>query len=140
MRQVAGDAHPAYLHALVDLRLARALLARPSRPSRDAEVRWDERRAIEQIDAAIHQIREAAIDDGKRLEDHPPVDVRQRRPDRIRTAIALLDKVSRNIDDREDNAFARGLRNRALGHIRAAIRFSREAVADRREALEDGRR
>lgn len=134
---VGGPAHPAYLHALVDLRFARALLARPTR---DAEVRWDARRAIEQIDAAIHQIREAAIDDGKRLDDHPPVDVRQRHRDRIRAAIQLLDKVARNIDDREDNAFARGLRNRALGHIRAAMQFSREAIADRREALEDGRR
>jgi hypothetical protein len=122
-------AHPAYLHALTDLRMARALLMRPAR---DAEVKWDENRAIARLDAAIREIREAAIDDGKPIEDHPPVDARLRHRDRIRAAIDLLDKAARDIEEREDNGFARGLRGRALGHIRDAVRFSREAIEDRR--------
>lgn len=120
--------HPAYLHALSDLRAARWLL---QRPTRDAEVRWDEGRAIAEIDAAIREIRDAAIDDGKPIEDHPPVDANLRHRDRIRRAVDLLDKAARDIEERETNDFARGLRNRAVGHIRVAIRFSREAIEDR---------
>jgi hypothetical protein len=109
--------------------MARALLMRPTR---DAEVKWDENRAIAKLDAAIREIREAAIDDGKPTEDHPPVDARLRHRDRIRAAIDLLDKAARDIEEREDNGFARGLRGRAIGHIRDAVRFSREAIEDRR--------
>jgi hypothetical protein len=122
-------AHPAYLHALSDLRMARALL---QRPTRDAEVRWDENRAIAKLNAAVREINEAAIDDGKPIDDHPPVDARLRHRDRIRAAIDLLDKAARDIEEREDNAFARGLRARAVGHIRDAARWCREAIEDRR--------
>lgn len=125
----APAAHPAYLHALSDLRTARALL---ERPTRDAEVKWDEHRALGQIDAAIREIRDAAIDDGKPVGDHPPVDAHLRHRDRIRAAIDLLEKSARDIEEREDNAFARGMRGRAIGHIREAIRASREAIEDRR--------
>ncbi len=127
--QAGPAAHPAYLHALSDLRTARALL---QRPARDAEVKWDENRAIGRLDAAIREIKDAAIDDGKPLEDHPPVDARLRHRDRIRSAIELMDKAARDIEEREDNGFARGLRGRAVGHIREAVRFSREAIEDRR--------
>lgn len=127
--QVGPAAHPAYLHALSDLRMARALL---TRPARDAEVKWDENRAIGKLDAAIREIKDAAIDDGKPIEDHPPIDARMRHRDRIRAAVELLDKAARDIEQREDNGFARGLRGRAIGHIRDAARWSREAIEDRR--------
>jgi hypothetical protein len=123
-------AHPAYLHALSDLRTARALL---ERPAHDAEVKWDENRALGQIDAAIRAIREASIDDGKPLSDHPPIDAKLHHKDRIRSALELLDKSAKDIEEREDNGFAKGMRGRAVGHIREAIRFTREAVEDRRE-------
>jgi hypothetical protein len=122
-------AHPAYLHALSDLRMARALL---ERPTRGAEVKWDENRAVGQIDAAIREIRDASIDDGKPLSDHPPIDLKGHHRDRIRTAVDLLDKSAKDIEEREDNAFAKGMRGRAVGHIREAIRFTREALEDRR--------
>ena len=126
----AGPAgHPAYLHALSDLRMARALL---TRPARDAEVKWDENHAIAKLNAAIREINEAAIDDGKPIEDHPPIDARLRHRDRIRAAIDLMEKAARDIEQREDNGFARGLRGRAVGHLRDAIRWSREAIEDRR--------
>ena len=67
---VAPAKHPAYLHALTDLRHARAFLARPA----GIVVKWDENRAIRELDAAIKEIKEASIDDGKNLDDHPPVD------------------------------------------------------------------
>ena len=49
---------------------------------------------------------------------------RQHRPPRRNTA--------RDIEQREDNGFARGLRGRAVHHIREAVKFSREAIEDRR--------
>ena len=57
---------PAYLHALSDLRAARHYL-------NDGwawePVRHDDNAAIRQIDAAINEIKQASIDDGKGLND-----------------------------------------------------------------------
>jgi hypothetical protein len=58
--QVPGP-HPAYLHALSDLRLARAYLDQIAWPP----VQRDEEHAIREIDAAIGEIKQASIDDGK---------------------------------------------------------------------------
>ena len=120
--------HPAYLHALSDLRHARALLEKPAR----ADVKFDEQRAIREVDAAIHEIREAAIDDGKPLEDHPPIDVGMKHGDRLRRAMELLAQSARDIDEKEDNTYAKGLRRRANEHIRKAEKDIREAIHDRR--------
>jgi hypothetical protein len=121
-----GD-HPAYLHALTDLRYARFLLARPARP----EVAWDESAAIREIDAAIREIKGAAIDDGKPLEDHPPIDANVGHRDRLRNAMDLLHKSAADIEQREDNGWAHGLRGRAIGHIRGAEQAVRNAFQDR---------
>jgi hypothetical protein len=56
---------------LSDLREARWLIEH--RPGDWAQTA-DEVEAIRQIDAAINDIKKAAIDDGKNLNDHPPVD------------------------------------------------------------------
>jgi tetratricopeptide (TPR) repeat protein len=121
--------HPAYLHALSDLRLARALL---ERPVHDADVKWDENRAIGRVDAAIREIKQASIDDDKPLSDHPPVDAHVRHRDRLRQAAELLAKAARDIEEREDNGYASGLRARAIEHIRGAERAIRDAIQDRR--------
>src|SRR5215475_4932784 len=77
--------HPFYLHALADLRSARHNIVRANG---DDAVRWDESRAIIDIDAAIRKIKEAAIDDGKDLDDHPPVDAREPYAGRLHRALA----------------------------------------------------
>src|SRR5471032_299417 len=62
--------HPAYLHALSDLRAARWMLEhRPGDPAVSAQ----EDVAISEIDGAIAEIKRAAIDDGKDIHDHPNV-------------------------------------------------------------------
>src|SRR5579862_3958299 len=71
--------HPAYLHALSDLRAARWMLEH--RPG-DAAVSGQEDVAITEIDAAIGEIKRAAIDDGKDIHDHPKVDGPTDRPGR----------------------------------------------------------
>ena len=119
-------AHPAYLHALSDLRAARAHI---ERASGNRQRNWDERIAIREIEAAIREIKEASIDDGKNLNDHPPVDVRMDYPGRLRRGLELLRRAEKDCAQEEDNAYARGLKARALGHIREAIRFTKEGIA-----------
>ena len=120
----AQGRHPAYLRALTDLRHARAHLERPDR----GELREQEKKAIHQIDEAIGEIKRAAIDDGKDLNDHPPVDVRLDWPGRLHRALELINKAHNDISREEDNRFAQGLQTRALVHIDKAHRHIEEAI------------
>ena len=111
-QQVPGP-HPAYLHALSDLRLARAYLDQIAWPP----VQRDEVHAIREIDAAINEIKMASIDDGKNLQDHPPIDVNMRPDGRFRKALELLDKAHNDTARAEDVPASRGMRDRAVMHI-----------------------
>ena len=106
--------HPAYLHALTDLRHARAHLENLAATH---HMDKEEEHAINEIDKAIDEIKRAAIDDGKNLNDHPPVDAGMDRTGRFRRAQELLDKAHNDIAREEDDPSVRGLRNRALQHI-----------------------
>ena len=112
--------HPAYLHALTDLRHARAHLERQTRSGR---MDREEDHAIAEIDKAIAEIKHAAIDDGKNLNDHPPVDAHLGHKGRYHRALELLDKAHHDIAEKEDDDFAHGLRHRALEHIDEAHRI-----------------
>ncbi len=111
--QVPGP-HPAYIHALSDLRAARHYLA-------DGwawgPVRHDDDMAIREIDAAIARIKQAAIDDGKSLNDPFPIDAHLGPQDRFRKANELLFSAHNDLDRAEDVPQSRGLRNDALRHI-----------------------
>jgi hypothetical protein len=122
-------AHPAYLHALTDLRHARAHLERPAKP----QVAWDESVAIKAVDDAIHEIKAAAIDDGKPLQDHPPVDAGLDHVGRLHRALELLRKAKKDIEEKESNDFAHGLRARAIGQIDRAIHFTEQGIANNRQ-------
>ena len=112
-QQVPGP-HPAYLHALGDLRAARHYL-------NDGwaweAVRRDDNAAVGEIDAAIREIKRAAIDDGKGDADPYPIDRRLSPHDRFRKANELLAAAHHDLDKAEDVREARGLRDRALAHI-----------------------
>jgi hypothetical protein len=112
-QQVPGP-HPAYLHALSDLRLARAFL---SDGWAWEPVRREDNHAIEEIDRAIYEIKQAAIDDGKNLGDHPPIDVHLGWHDRFAKANELLGRAHHDLEHAEDVPQSRGLRDRALMHI-----------------------
>jgi hypothetical protein len=120
----AQGSHPAYLHALSDLRTARSLLERPDH----GELHHEEKEARHHIDKAIDEIKKAAIDDGKDLNDHPPVDVHMDWPGRLHRAMELLDKAHEDISREEDNRFAQGLQQRAFAHIDEAKHEVREAI------------
>jgi hypothetical protein len=111
--QVPGP-HPAYLHALSDLRAARHYLA-------DGwawgPVRHDDSMAVREIDAAIHEIKVAAMDDGKGDRDAFTVDRGLSPHDRFRKANELLASAHHDLDHAEDVPMSRGLRDRAILHI-----------------------
>lgn len=120
--------HPAYLHALSDLRYARALLSRPD----EIRVVQDQHAAIDQIDKAIYELKNASYDDRKNLEDHPPLDAGWDRPGRIHRSIEVLNRALHDIEKEEDNPAARGWRNAAIHYLRDAIAFAEKAARDQR--------
>ena len=112
-QQVPGP-HPAYLHALDDLRMARAFL---EEGRQWGPVAQDDAAAIREIDAAIREIKKASIDDGKDLNDHPPIDAHLGGHDRFHKANDLLWRAHNDLAKAEDVPESRGLRDRALMHI-----------------------
>ena len=117
--------HPEYLHALADLRTARAYIATPD----SGELHQQEKDAIEQIDKAIGEIKAAAIDDGKDINDHPGIDTHLRWIARLNKAAALLNKAHDNCAKEEDDPASQGLQGRALKHIGQARKFVEQAIA-----------
>jgi hypothetical protein len=120
--------HPAYLHSLSDLRAARWLIGH--RASDDWAQSADESESVRQIDAAINDIKQAAIDDGKNLNDHPPIDTHIDHRGRIHQALDNLRRARADIAREEDNGYAHGLRNRAIGHIDGSINAARRVFSD----------
>jgi hypothetical protein len=116
--------HPAYLHALSDLRDARAHLEHFT----TEPVTQEEINAISQIDKAIGDIKKAAIMDGKDIGDHMPVDAHLARTGRFHKALELLDKAQRDVSGEEDQPDTQGLQLRVLQHIEAARHSVRHAI------------
>lgn len=124
--------HPAYLHALTDLRDARWNLEH--RPG-DAAVSTQEDVAIVETDRAINDARTAAIEDGKNVYQHPPEDARIDRRGRLHHAVELLRKARQDVAQGESNPQTVELRNRVIGHIDAALQATERAIRD----VEQGR-
>ena len=119
--------HPYYLHALSDLRSARWMLEH--RPG-DAAVSGQEDVAITEIDKTIGEIKRAAIDDGKDIHDHPNVDVPNDHPGRLHKSLELLRKVHADVAREEDDPMTKGLRDRAIHHLDAAVHANEKAIKD----------
>ncbi len=117
--------HPAYLHALTDLRDARWNLEH--RPG-DAAVSAQEDVAIVEIDRAINDAKVAAMEDGKNIYQHPPEDARLDFRGRLHHADELLHKAHNDVAQAETNGQAVELRNRVLGHIDLAIQATERAI------------
>jgi hypothetical protein len=123
--QMMPGKHPGYLHCLSDLRAARWFLYH--QPG-DSAVAGDEDVAITEIDAAIAEIKRASIDDGKDLNDHPHIDVKEH-GSRLLKSIETLKKAHHDVDGEEDNPEVRELRHRAIEHIDHAIHAAEGAHA-----------
>ena len=111
--------HPAYIHAIADLRAARWMLEH--RPG-NWEQSMDERAAEREIEAAIHEIKEASIDDGRDINEHSGIEERADRGGRLHAAEDYLRRAREDIAHGEDNdVFANRLRERSFRHIDAAM-------------------
>jgi hypothetical protein len=118
------QSHPRYLSAIADLRYARALLYRPDW----RDVMRDQRGAVDEIDRAIAEAKRAAIDDGKNIDEHPPVDTRMGWEGRFRKAMELLDSAERDLSMEEDNRNAAAWRGAARQNIENAKAFVGRAM------------
>lgn len=113
----AQERHPHYLRALSDLRLAGSYLNRLT-PSEHID--QDQQSAVAEIEYAITEIKRAAIDDGKDIRDHAPIDAHIEPRDRFRKAHEALKAAMEDVNQEEDDAHTRGLQARAMDHIRKA--------------------
>jgi hypothetical protein len=118
--------HPHYLHALADLRMARALLEETDRRN----VMEDQQEAIYQIDAAVSQIKRAEIDDGKDLHDHPAIDANLDRPGRLHQAIVLVREANEDLHSVEDDRAALEWRKSAIHYVDEATKKIDRAMQD----------
>jgi hypothetical protein len=108
--------HPAYLRALSGLREARAQL---HQIDGDRRVNSEVRLALDEIEAAMQEIKDEGIDDGKSLDDHPPIDPAWDRVRRLERVRDLLEKARGDIA-REPAGFGRGLKRRTEAHLQSA--------------------
>lgn len=90
----------------------------------------DEHTAIKAIDAGIREIKEASINDGKNLQNHPPVDLKADYKGCLHRALELLHKAEKDCYEEENNNFYRGLQKRAIQYIKEAIRFTEQGIAN----------
>jgi hypothetical protein len=118
--------HPRYLSAISDLRYARALLYR----SDWRDVMRDQRAAVDEIDHAIDEAKRAAIDDGKNIDDHPPVDTRMGWEGRFRKATELLNSAISDLSFEEPNRAAAAWRGASRAHVERARDFVARAMRD----------
>ncbi|HTS28633.1 MAG TPA: hypothetical protein VMH81_22335 [Bryobacteraceae bacterium] len=118
--------HPRYLHAISDLRYARALLFRQDW----RDIMRNQRAAVDEIDRAIGAARAAAVDDGRNPNDTPPVDRRLGWADRFTKALELLNSAERDLSFAEDNRAASGWRAAALVNVANAKRFVARAQTE----------
>ncbi len=105
--------------------MRRAHLQRPD----GGALRMEEQGAINEINEAIKIIKEAAIEDGKNIDDHTPVDKNLDWKGRLHRARELLDKAHGDVSHEEDDPATRGLQRRVLDHIDHAHHHVDEAIA-----------
>jgi hypothetical protein len=117
------SAHPGYAQALQDLRYARAMLNMNSYH----DVSPITAKAVEQIDIAMNEIKQASVDDGKSLNDHPPIDSTKKPHERFQDALAALNRAHTDVAAAEDNPKAKNLRVEALHQIDAARIHTQQA-------------
>lgn len=96
----------------------------------DAAVTAHESEAIGEIDHAINELNRAAVNDGKNINSRPPADAPADYRGRLHKAADLLRNVRSETYREEDNPSSVGLRDRALGHIDAALHATDRAIHD----------
>jgi len=125
----AAGGHPHYTKALTDLRLARALLMVPD----ETPAKKFSATAVDDIDQAMAEIKHASIDDGKSLDDHPPIDANVSHRDRLHEVQSLIESASRDLNAEEDDKKALGWRAKAIKDVADAHAFVLAAINNEKE-------
>jgi len=120
--------HPAYLHALSDLRTA-AWQVDHRRPE-DGQVSQDEMVVRDEIRAAIGDLQRAAWLDGKPIEWREPADAWLPREGRLHAAIDLLRQARSDVAREEDDPRSRPFQQRGLAHVDVALNAAQHAIGD----------
>jgi len=113
-RSQEEGSHPAFVKALGDLRLMRAYL---DKLTPTEEIDENSRNAIGEIDLAIHEIKEAGIDDGKNLSDHAPISASITPSDRYHKARSAGNAAWNDLIKEASNDFGNGAKHKTLEHI-----------------------
>ena len=117
-------AHPHYIHALSDLRGARAFLTAGD----EQNVEQDAGAAIIEIDQSLGALRRAAAGDDKDVNAHFPLDARLSHRDRLGRALALLDKARADISRPESDPAALRFQHDAIVHVDRAYGDTERAI------------
>ena len=126
--QAEGGQHPAYLHALSDLRLAHWNL---THRGGDAAVSEQEGIAVAETDHAIREATRAAELDAKPVgATNVHEDTQFDRAGALHHAEDLLSQARRDVAEREDNPRAREIQGRIVEHIDRALEATRHAIFD----------
>src|SRR5438552_12296111 len=127
---IAADApapaskHPHYQQALSDLRTARWNIENRTAGARATA---EEQAAVKQIDQVIVDIKRAAIEDSKALQEQPNR-AAQDRHGNLHHAYDLLKQAHSEIAREEDDPQARGLRDTAIHHLDEAMQGTQQAI------------
>jgi len=124
--QVKAQNHPAYLHAISNLKAAKWFIEH--RGNGNFTQTTDERMALREINTAIIEIKAAAWADGKNVYDKVPVDGSGTQSGRLHSALDYLLKARRDIAQAENNSSVSDLQNRSYGHIDNATRLVNNAI------------
>ncbi len=124
----AGQKHLGYVHALDDLRTARALLQRTG----DAQIpngSQDEvSLALANIDEAIAQINTESPDNGKKSHDVSAIDPHTKWSKRLSMSYRMLDQAKQDCGKEKDDSGNAGLQARVQGLIDQAHDRIRVAI------------
>jgi len=94
------------------------------------DVMRDQRAAVQEIDRAIADARQAAIDDGRNPDAHPPIDARMGWEGRFRKSMELLDSAQRDLSAEVDYGPSAAWRTSALRNIQNAKAYVARAMRD----------
>jgi hypothetical protein len=119
--------HPRYLSARSDLQVAQQLILTAHE---EPNVMRNLNACEGEIAAAIREIDNAAVLDGRDLRAKPSIDTSLDRPGRFRKVLALLDSARADLAREEDNPAAARWRSIAYRRIDAARDFARRAMID----------
>jgi hypothetical protein len=121
--------HPNYAAAIADLRVARVILDHESEYS----VIREQYRALESIDRAVLDLKDAAIVSGQPLGAPPTLDPALDYGGRLHRARELLDGAAHELAFREDDRAAQPARSAARDHVDDALKAVDSVIQQRRD-------